>query len=48
MKITAVESAVVSIPLQNQPPVNGIIPVTQRPGHGVKLDDRAVERYLVE
>jgi len=29
-------------------PVNGIIPVPQRPGHGVELDDQAIERYRVE
>ena len=32
-------------PLQ---PVNGVIQVPQRPGHGVELDDEAVTRYRIE
>lgn len=36
---------VVKEPLQ---PVNGVIRVPQRPGHGVELDDQAVTQYRIE
>ncbi|MFQ5856033.1 MAG: mandelate racemase/muconate lactonizing enzyme family protein [Anaerolineae bacterium] len=36
---------IVQEPLQ---PVNGMIRVPQRPGHGVELDDKAVARYRIE
>jgi L-alanine-DL-glutamate epimerase-like enolase superfamily enzyme len=36
---------IVREPLQ---PVNGMLQVPQRPGHGVELDDEAVACYKIE
>ena len=36
---------IVREPLQ---PVNGVIQVPQRPGHGVELDEQALARYRTE